>query len=190
MDPLSAGIIGGATILTGLMGSNSSGSALKWNKKAQKITWEREDNAVQRRAADLKAAGYSPLLAAGASAQTSPAAHIGAQEVPDLGSAMSSGLDAGMHYKKQQADVSQTDAQTKLIKTQQEGAEKQNKLTQMQINWYENHPNAAPGVPGMATPNMLERGLDMLVNYAGRAGDYVKNNFGSSQKGKRSWFLR
>ena len=141
MDPLSAAIIAASTLATGAMASSSSAQAIGYNKWAQKKTWQREDNAVQRRAADLKAAGMSPLLAAGASAQTTPAAHIGAQDIPDLGAAMSGGLDAGLRYRKQQADVSQTDAQTKLIKTQQENADKQNQLLGMQIQWYKDHPS-------------------------------------------------
>ena len=44
---------------------------LDWQKKAQRTTWAREDNAVQRRAADLEAAGLSKTLAAGSAAQTS-----------------------------------------------------------------------------------------------------------------------
>lgn len=41
---------------------------MKW---AQGETWKREDNAVQRRAADLVAAGMSPVLAAGGAASAS-----------------------------------------------------------------------------------------------------------------------
>ena len=44
---------------------------LAWQREAQGITWSREDNAVQRRVADLKAAGLSPVLAAGSAASSS-----------------------------------------------------------------------------------------------------------------------
>lgn len=193
MDPLSAGILGGTSLVGSLAGgiinSNASAAALNWNKKVQRETWRREDNAVQRRAADLKAAGMSPLLAAGASAQTSPAAHIGAQEMPDIGGAINSGIagyQASLQADKQVADISQTDAQTKLIELQQETARKQNQLTNMQIEWYKNHPSYAPGVPsGVHTGTGIDSLFDdvsgrvdrlhnRIINYAPKARSLIK----------------
>ncbi len=50
---------------------NQQSALLAWQKAAQQTTWDREDNAVQRRADDLRLAGMSPHLAAGGAAVSS-----------------------------------------------------------------------------------------------------------------------
>lgn len=53
----------------------------KMNEALTRESWAREDNAVQRRRADMLAAGINPNLAAGNPAQTSGAAQMGAARV-------------------------------------------------------------------------------------------------------------
>lgn len=79
---MTAGLAGGTDVWGEMTGSTEANRINQqnyeaqrdnyaWQRYAQQRTWEREDNAVQRRKADLLAAGLSPVLAAGSAAQTS-----------------------------------------------------------------------------------------------------------------------
>lgn len=90
-----------------------------YTKKINELQMQREDNAIQRRAADLQASGMNKLMAAGSEAQagtlTSFTGNAGGS-APQLD--IPNPIEAYLNAKQSQANIANTEAQTALIRNQ------------------------------------------------------------------------
>ncbi len=118
---------------------------LDYQKNLQKQIFQREDNAVQRRAFDLEKAGLSKTLAAGDAAGAGTAVSTSAPQL-----SMVDKVATGLSYAQQMANVRKTEEETQNLLVQQREAESRMMTQDMERSY-------------MAIKMSIEQGtLDML----------------------------
>jgi len=90
----------------------------KWAERMTNEQWKRDDTAVQRRAADMAAAGFNPVLATGAAAQSSAPVRAEFPD-PNLGAPLEGALQ-GMQMAK---DFAVKDRSLQVMQAQQKEIE-------------------------------------------------------------------
>lgn len=131
-----AGIAGGATLLGGvignMIGANSQRDTNRSNEALTREGWAREDTSIQRRVADLKAAGLSPVLAAGQGASTMAPARMEAPKYQDV---VSPAVQASLAAMTAKSNIGRTQAETDLLNVNKDVTIDSNNRANEEHNW-------------------------------------------------------
>lgn len=152
----------------------------RYQKWLQNQIFMREDTSVQRRVADLRAAGLSPTLAAGSSASAGAVVPTKAPEREGIDLKASESAQLIMSMMQMKKNFEQTDAQIKLLQSQKLKADIDIKQKWHDYQIYDDwgQPSNTSGLP----KTIMSIAEMMQSRSTGGVVDQIKNKLPASNK--------